>query len=240
MKHPLFLIYCTIALIINTAQATTQQELAFIKSFIPESSLIFDVGAHHGLKTDIYLAHNATVICIEPQPSCLKILRKKYKNNQKVVIVPQGLSNISGTMKLYICDTAPTISTFSTEWQHGRFENYTWGKTVPVPVTTLDHLIKKYGIPYFCKIDVEGFEEMVLKGLSTPIPVVSFEFTKEFFKNSKSCIQYLENLGYKNFNYTLGENLQFIHASPLTSIELTQEIEASADRLLWGDIYATY
>jgi len=34
----------------------------------------------------------------------------------------------------------------------------------------------EYGLPHFCKIDVEGFEEQALAGLSRPLPVLSFEF----------------------------------------------------------------
>ena len=54
-----------------------------------------------------------------------------------------------------------------------------WADHAVVPVTTLDALIDRYGLPAFCKIDVEGFEEAVVRGLSRPIPSVSFEFTPE-------------------------------------------------------------
>ena len=77
-----------------------------------------------------------------------------------------------GYLKLQICENAPTISTMSDKWiKDGRFSNdYKWTKTQLVAVTTLDDLIKEYGSPKFCKIDVEGFEYPVLKGLTKPIP----------------------------------------------------------------------
>lgn len=220
--------------------ASEKQQIAFTQQFIKPHSLVFDVGAHMGAKTDIYLLHQARVVCIEPQPSCIKILQKKYKNNPQVTIIPQGLSDTTGNMTLYICSDATTISTFSEEWQHGRFENCVWDKTVTVPVTTLDELIKTLGIPYYCKIDVEGFEQCVLKGLSQPIPFISFEFTKELFKNSKLCIQHLVNLGYSLFNYALGETPQLVHKKWISAKQLVQEIEKNPDQLLWGDIYVHY
>ena len=46
-----------------------------------------------------------------------------------------------------------------------------------VPVTTLDALIERHGVPSFVKVDAEGFEEEVLQGLSRSIKALSFEFT---------------------------------------------------------------
>jgi Methyltransferase FkbM domain len=48
--------------------------------------------------------------------------------------------------------------------------------TITVPVTTLDKAIEQYGVPAFCKIDVEGFEAEVLKGLSHPISTLILEY----------------------------------------------------------------
>jgi FkbM family methyltransferase len=43
-------------------------------------------------------------------------------------------------------------------------------------MTTMDTLISLYGKPDYCKIDVEGFEINVLKGLNIPLNLVSFEY----------------------------------------------------------------
>lgn len=218
-----------------------QEETLFIQQFVKSSSLVFDVGAHIGAKTDLYLKLNARVVCIEPQPSCLNHLIKKYQLNPNVHIVGKGLADKIGEMELYICSAAPTISTFSDEWQHGRFENdFKWDKKIIVPVTTLDELIKMFGVPYFCKIDVEGFEPQVLMGLSQTIPYISFEYTKELFKNSKTCLEHLSKLGYVSFNYTIGETPAFIHPEWISSEQLIREIECHSDDLVWGDIYAHY
>ena len=221
-------------------QKSINQQFYFTAQFIKPRSLVFDVGAHTGSKTDIYLLHQARVVCIEPQPSCVKILQQKYQNNPLVSVVPKGLSDIAGNMTLHICSKSPLISTFSKEWQHGRFEHEVWDKKVTVSITTLDELINTFGVPYYCKIDVEGFEGHVLKGLSQPIPFISFEFTKEFFKNSKVCIQHLMALGYSSFNYALGETPHFVHTKWISHHQLIQEIEDNPDPLLWGDIYVHY
>jgi FkbM family methyltransferase len=47
--------------------------------------------------------------------------------------------------------------------------------SVTVPVTTLDKAIDEFGVSTFCKMDVEGFEVDVLKGLSKPIPLLTIE-----------------------------------------------------------------
>ena len=71
-----------------------------------------------------------------------------------------------------------------------------------VPVTTLDSLIALYGEPDFCKIDVEGFEKEVFKGLSRPLARLSFEFHAEFLGETFACLELLRELGLYRFNFT--------------------------------------
>ena len=61
---------------------------------------------------------------------------------------------------------------------------------MPVKVTTLDDEIKKYGAPSFCKIDVEGLEVDVLRGLSSPIKMISFEYhcSQEAIERVHKCL----------------------------------------------------
>lgn len=101
----------------------------------------------------------------------------------------------------------------------------------------MDNLIKEFGLPTFCKIDVEGFEYQVLKGLSSSIKYLSFEFTKEFFDETKNCLNYLTSLGYSSFNYDIYESMSFQLPKWVGVEEVIKKIKLNKDKLLGGDIY---
>lgn len=214
--------------------------LNFYSSFINTGDLCFDIGAHLGNRAEIFLKLGAKVIAIEPQEECINRLFNKFGNEPKLLLLNKGLSDKSGNLPLYICEEATTISTFSDKWKTGRFSNYKWNVKKIIPVTTLDNLIDEFGMPIFCKIDVEGFELQVLKGLSFPIKYISFEFTREFFDDMKLCINYLLSLGYKQFNCSFKESAKMYLESWNKADVLCQKLELLDDSLLWGDIYAKF
>ena len=203
-----------------------------------DNGLVFDIGANCGNKTEAYLYHGARVVCVEPQPMCLDILKKKFNHNQNVSIVPKAIAEKCGNIELFICKNS-VFSSCSQPWmKEGRFANQgKWEQKILVATTTLDELIKQFGIPKFCKIDVEGFEYQVLSGLSTKIPLISFEFTLEFIKTAQACIDLLTKLGYQKFNVALGETSdlalqQWVSGQEVIAFLLQQKKND------WGDIYA--
>jgi FkbM family methyltransferase len=199
---------------------------------------VFDIGANLGSKADGFLAGGARVVCVEPQPECIKVLREKHQGNSKVTVLGVGLADKPGQMELSICSEAPTISTFSESWKQGRFANFKWDKTMSVEVTTLDQLIATHGVPRYCKIDVGGFELAVLKGLSQPVPYLSFEFTIELLSDARACLEYLQGLGYHEFNLKLGEAPDMALPAWVGPNQLLAHIQSLTDPVLWGGVYA--
>ncbi len=218
-----------------------------MKDFLPRDPQIFDIGSFIGEKTERYLRQGATwVVAVEPQPSTLVHLRNKFMNEPRVTIVPMAISDQEGTASFYMCD-CPVLSSISKDWQKkGRFVNQRWSQPIEVQVTTLDRLIQEFGVPDFCKIDVENYELHVLKGLSSPIPYLSFEFAAEFLhENTKLCLEYLANLGYRQFNVCYGHSEtfaldQWVSAESLFMILTNNQFSSYNDPLSWGDIYARF
>jgi hypothetical protein len=114
---------------------------------------------------------------------------------------------------MMIADSS-TLSTLSPEWidamtQSGRFGGMNWNKKQRVKVNTLDQLIKTFGVPDFVKVDVEGFEEQVVAGLSQPVGVISLEITPEFLDKTNRCIDRFLSIAPCTFQVSLGESMNF-------------------------------
>ena len=213
----------------------------FYSQFIKEGDLCFDIGANIGRFTRVFLKLGARVICIEPQENCLRQLHKLFRNNSNVIIVGKAVGEYEGYGELMISEEH-TISTMSDKWtKEGRFsKEHKWTKTQKVSVTTPDALIQLYGLPKFVKIDVEGFEESVMEGLTKPISFISFEFTREFFDDAKKCTSHLLSIGHVKFNCSLYESVKFLFPEWVTPEELYKKIDSLEDKILWGDIFAKF
>lgn len=216
--------------------------LNFYSQFIEKDDLCFDIGANVGSKAKLFLKSGAKVVAVEPQKNCCQRMQRLYGTNENLTIINKGLADKPGYLDLSICDSYHGLSTMSEKWKReGRFaQEYKWTKTQKVPVITLDNLITEYGLPKFCKIDVEGFEVSVLKGLTKPIPYISFEFHREFFDNAKKCINYLLSLGSAEFNCAIGESRELLFSKWVSAVELYNRLAAIEDEDLWGDIYVKF
>jgi len=219
--------------------------LNFYSSFIKKDSLCFDVGANIGRKTDVFLKLGARVVVIEPHPECLNFLRFKYRFNKNVIIINKALNCKNGRQEMYICESN-ALSSLSEEWiqrskKSERAASFTWNKSITVETTTLDELIKIYGQPQFCKIDVEGYEINVLKGLSQPLPMLSLELAPEGMKMIYECIEYLTKLGSPSYNYTRWEGAtEFMLAEwlpPAKMLELLKNKEVGPQ---YGELYVQF
>lgn len=213
------------------------------EEIINKGDLVFDVGSNIGFKTDLFLNMGARVICIEPQPNCVELLTYKYKGNKNVSIVGKALSDHKGVSNLKL-PQASTLGTLSDKFIENtsklRFKEYLWDTQIAVEITTIDEIIAIYGIPSFCKIDVEGGEIDVLKGLSISIPCISIEFVPELFDNAESCIDRLLSIdsAYK-FNYSPEETNEFYFKEWVNKEILLSYLRTITDyRVSFGDIYA--
>ena len=220
-----------------------KKRILFYSDFIKEGDLCFDVGANFGNRTNIFLTLGAKVIAIEPQDECVEFLRRKYRD--KIIIEQKGVGAEPAIKDFYICDTS-VLSTFSEEFK----SNGVWGsgdyklKDVrKIEIVTLDSLISKYGLPSFIKIDVEGYEPEVMKGLSQKIKMMSFEYaTSDNGKNLTNSIDQLLQISDDIlFNFSICESMD-LYSKDWYSKDHFMDIIKSDDFLKsgFGDIYVKF
>jgi FkbM family methyltransferase len=213
------------------------------RRFVRPGDLVFDVGAHVGDRVAAFRRLGARVVAVEPQPALRTTLKLLHGRDRAVTVEPVAMGRQDGSVELRLNIDNPTVSTASADFIHAAagapgWEGQTWTRTITVPMTTLDALIARHGMPAFIKIDVEGFEAEVLAGLSRPVAALSFEFTTIQRVVAAAAIDRCVALGYACFNAALGESQTLVHEPWLAPPQMAQWLAGLPDAANSGDVYA--
>lgn len=212
----------------------------FYSEFITEGDLCFDVGAHTGNRTNTWLRIGANVISIEPSPFLANHLKSRFENNERFKLVEKAVGSGYGKANFSLSSLYPTVSTFSPEWAktvESELKKEVYDKTIEVEIITLESLINQFGIPKFCKIDIEGYELEALQGLSSPIESMSFEFYSGHKNTCFECVDRIALLDDYEFNWAIGESLRLKELEWIDAVSMKNRIESFSQKGS-GDIYA--
>jgi FkbM family methyltransferase len=210
--------------------------------FLKPGDLAFDVGSHVGDRIGSFRRAGARVVALEPQPLCAAAIRALYADDAGVTLLEAACGEKSGTLTLRINSANPTVSTASSDFiaasrGAAAWQGQTWDGSIGVGATTLDELIARHGVPAFTKIDVEGFEDAVLAGLSRALPALSFEFTTIQRDVAMRCLDRLAALGRYGFDLALGESQRLAFNRLLTATAMAAHIAALPEEDNSGDVY---
>ncbi len=169
--------------------------------------LVFDIGYNHGEFSIACTSkhRNCKIIALEANPS----LTQNPPVISNVTLINKLVSTESGKqIPFYVNPQEDGISTASIEFLHNsRFTKGSkyiqhqsrWAHPINVESTTLNDLIKEYGVPDFIKIDVEGYEKEVINGLNQSTPLLGFEWHEEDYQSVIDIVNRLSNLGFTKF-----------------------------------------
>ena len=221
----------------------TRRMTRFYAQFIRPGDLCFDIGAHVGSRVHVWSRLGARIVAVEPQPACLRVLRRWYGNRANVRLVGRALAAAPGRQRMLISRRTPTVTTLSREWASAvkrkqSFAGVHWDTEIDVPVTTLDSLIEQYGEPVFCKIDVEGYEHEVLQGLTRPLRCLSYEYIPGAVEFALVCLDRIQSLGEYEFNASSGESMAFEFPAWVNAAQAAVWLQARPVDDLPGDMYA--
>lgn len=215
----------------------------FFKEFIDPGQLVFDIGAHAGDLALIFATCGAKVVAVEPQPWLAAEIRDRL--GERVSVIELAMAAAEGEATLHIDDTgaAATLSEHFpdvlrsskiSDWFRAR----KYEKEITVRTTTLDALIARFGVPQFCKIDVEGFEDQVVAGLSQPLRSLSLEYTGEDLNPIMAALDRLESMGTYRFNCTQLGRYQLVLNEWRNGNGIREYLRSISTTIATGDVYA--
>lgn len=160
---------------------------------IKTGDVVIDIGAHIGYYTLIFaerVGEKGSVFAFEPEPSNFYLLTKNVtaNNYHNICLEQTAVSDADGECTLYTFQT----SSGANRIYQSTNKKYEKSKPVIVKTTNLDNYFKYHPLKdriNFIKIDVEGAEYKVLKGMENIIKTnnnlkLLMEFNPDYLRNA--------------------------------------------------------
>jgi len=194
---------------------------------VPSSKcpLIYDVGLNNGDDCAYYLSMGCDVVAIEANPTLVQSARERFRQeiaDRRLVIEWVGIVDQPGNIPFWICDERDVFSSFDAS-RAGR--NGLKCHPIEVECVTFDTILRKYGLPHYLKIDIEGAEPYCLKHLSP-------EQLPQYISIEAEDLQWLlllRQLGYSEFKIVD----QMRHNSVFPDFSNTSVFSRAAKQICW-------
>lgn len=193
-----------------------QQETRYWCDSVKEGEIILDIGANIGyysLLASKRIGSEGNIYAFEAAPETFRKLSDNIQRNgiENILAYNLAITNSRGTIDLHIADIRNTgmssIAAFADES----------GETVTVPSDTIDNFASDHSLNRVdrIKIDVEGAEMMVLRGMEQTLrkcmPVIHIELIDSRLRDAGSSLDELWNfllsLGYLPHAIDKGDRL---------------------------------
>lgn len=169
-------------------------------------NLIYDIGMHDGSDTEYYLWKGYNVVAVDANPHLIEKAADKFGKHikkGKLILVNVAISNNEGPITFYLSKNDiwssldPNISN-----REGLLS-----QQVQVDQKRITSLFAEFGVPFYCKIDIEGYDVECLRsmvGASEVPPYISAETEAvseagSDEENALITVNMLYALGYRQF-----------------------------------------
>ena len=193
----------------------------FLKNYLHDEIILFDVGSHYGETVKLFSKNFKIkkIHCFEASPDNFEKLSKIISENnlQKICVLNNtgvGLNEYPTFINQTKESSSSTINSFNTQSKYlrkklrilniNKIDNFY--KKTPIKMTSLDNYIRKEKIQFIdvLKIDTEGFEFNVLKGLNDNFKLIKFIYFEHHYDdmiikhyNFGDIHQLLKSYGFK-------------------------------------------
>ena len=172
--------------------------ISFLKRKLQKKIIFFDIGSHHGETVKLFNEYFdiKKFHCFEASPENFGILEKRIKSLDLLGICDLnnfgvGSENSNSFLNQTKETSSSTINKINTKSKYlkrklkvlkiSNLENYI--KRIPIKIISLDYYLKNNNIKFIdlIKIDTEGYELEILKGLSKNFNKVKFIYFEHHY-----------------------------------------------------------
>ena len=176
--------------------------------------LIYDVGLHNGTDTAYYLHKGFRVVAIDANPVLVAAAQERFRQeitNGRLTVLNIGIAEQEGTLSFWVNEANDLQSSFNEE----RAKRYGPCHEIPVRCVPFSSVLAEHGVPYFMKVDIEGYDCFCVSSLNpNDLPKhISVEADGDC-----DVVGELKKLGYTKFK--LVNQHTFTDSMPITQDEL--------------------
>lgn len=172
--------------------------------------IIYDLGANNGDNIPYYLLKSDLVIAVEANSNLCNIIKKKFKEEieKKKLFVENCIistEKLSTKKNFYLHKKNHLLG----QYPRPKKDRLNFFTKTSVPSKNILSIIKKYGHPYYIKIDLEEYDYEILKFLLTN------DIKPDYLSVETNIIDTFCALvsfgGYKSFKIVKGHNVQDLY-----------------------------
>src|SRR5579872_1802498 len=171
-----------------------------------QPDLIFDVGLHLGEDTDFYLKKGFRVVAFEARADFVEQCRTRFSEaiaSGRLTIVSGAIApGTDSSVSFYVNTVDTTWGTINPEWVARNERRGAPSRKIEVDRIDLGEQFRRYGMPYYLKIDIEGTDRTAaesLKALPDRPQFISIETDINRLSQVAEEIGVLRSLGYRKF-----------------------------------------
>jgi FkbM family methyltransferase len=189
--------------------ARNEVEEAFLRSLDLSGKVVYDIGAFQGIMTLFFARQAKAVVTYEPHPANYDRVLENVQLNalRNVTVLNRALGNQEGTLILVYDPRMPGAASGDPAIVGQLRGSVSEAAAAEVPVACLDDDLARHNLPWpdFVKIDVEGMELAVLRGMQKTLaarhPALYLEMhgatQEEKNRKALAIVQFLSAAGYR-------------------------------------------
>jgi len=175
------------------------------------NDLVYDVGMHKGEDSEFYLRKGFRVVAFEANLeliiACQERLKEFLDSGQLTIVEgaivdPGVIAAGLRTVRFYQNPQSSVWGTVSAEWAERNARLGMPSTVTEVAAIDFVEVMRKYGVPYYMKIDIEGCDTVCINALRSfqeRPTYISIESDKTSLENAEREIDLFLELGYGSF-----------------------------------------